>query len=72
MISISTALLSNTIRVGFVLIYRKKTLKNVNAEFQAKVGYYVIINHLQGYKIYGTMIKMFIPESLNSLPQPPR
>jgi hypothetical protein len=27
---------------------------------------------LQGYKIYGTMIKMFIPESLNSLPQPPR
>jgi hypothetical protein len=62
------ALLSNTIRVGFVPVYRKKELKSVDLEFQIKVGYWVFANHLQDYKIYGTMIKMFISESLSSLP----
>jgi hypothetical protein len=29
-------------------------------------------NHLKDYKIYRTMIKMFTPEFLNNLPQPPK
>jgi hypothetical protein len=49
---------------------QKKKLKNVDARFQAEVGYWASINHLYDYKIYSTMIKMFIPEFLNSLPQP--
>jgi hypothetical protein len=49
---------------------KKRQLKSVDGEFQAKVGYWVSINHLQDYKIYGIMIKMFIPQFLSSLPQP--
>jgi len=50
----------------------KVELKNVDVDFQAKVGYWASTNHLQDYKICGTMIKMFMPKFLNSLPQPPR
>jgi hypothetical protein len=49
-----------------------KKLKNVDAKFQTKVGYWASTNHLQGYKIYGTMIKMFKLEFLSNLQQPPR
>ncbi len=45
-------------------------MKNVDAEYQAKVGYQASSNHLQDYKIYGMVIKMFIPKFLNSLRQP--
>jgi hypothetical protein len=34
------------------------------------IGHLLTTNHLQDYKIYGTMIKMFIQEFLSSLPQP--
>ncbi len=54
------------------LSIQKKKLKNVNPKFQAKVGYQTCINHLQDYKIYVIVIKMFIPEFLSNLPQPPR
>jgi hypothetical protein len=49
----------------------KSELKKVDAEFQAEVGYWASTNHLQDYKIYGTLIKMFKPEFLNNLLQPP-
>ncbi len=67
MISISTILLSNTIIFGFVLHVEKKKLKNVDVEFQTKVGYWASTNHLQDYKIYGTIIKMFKSEFLSNL-----
>jgi hypothetical protein len=36
----STTLLQNTTKFGFVLVYTtKKKLKSVNVEFQIKVGY---------------------------------
>jgi hypothetical protein len=72
MISISMEFSSNTIKIGFVPISRKKKLKNVNVKFHAKVGYWASTTYLKDYKIYGIMIKMFIPKSLSSLPQPPR
>ncbi len=50
----------------------KGKLKNVDVEFQAEVEYWASTNHLQDYKIYGTMIKMFMSKFLNNLPQPPR
>jgi hypothetical protein len=49
---------------------QKRKLKNVDAEFQVKVEYYMSINHLQDYKIYVTLTKMFISKFLSSLPQP--
>jgi hypothetical protein len=39
----------------------KVELKNVDAEFQAEVRYWASTNHLQDYKIHGTMIKVFLP-----------
>jgi hypothetical protein len=51
---------------------QKNKLKNIDIEFQAEVGYWAFINHLQDYKIYVIVIKMLILEFLNSLPQPPR
>jgi hypothetical protein len=39
----------------------------VNAWFKAQVGYWATRNGLQDYKIYGTIIQMFILEYLNSL-----
>jgi len=50
----------------------KRELKSINAKFQVEVGYWAFYNHLQDYNIYGTMIKMFYQEFLNSLWQPPR
>jgi hypothetical protein len=37
----------------------KLELKNIDVEFQAKVGYWASYNHLHDYKIYEIMIKMF-------------
>ncbi len=54
------------------LFIEQKKVKSVDAEYEAKVGYWVSFNHLQDYKIYGTMIKMFILEFLSNLQQPPR
>jgi hypothetical protein len=67
--SISTKLLQNTTRFGSVPVCKKK-LKNVDVEFQVGVRYWASTNHLQNYKMYGTMIKMFIPMFLSTLPQP--
>jgi hypothetical protein len=73
MVSISKVLISNTIEIGFIpACAKKKKLKNVDVELQVEVGYWAFIDHLQDYKIYGTLIKMFKPEFLNSLWQPPR
>jgi hypothetical protein len=44
----------------------------MHAEFQPEVKYWAFINHLQDYKIYLIVIKMFILEFLSSLPQPLR
>jgi hypothetical protein len=66
-IFVSMTLLSNTIRVGFIPICQKKELKNVDLEFQIEVGHWASISHLQDYKIYGTMIKIFIPNFLSNL-----
>jgi hypothetical protein len=44
-----------------------KEFETKDAEFQAKVGYKAYFNHLQDYKIYGTMIKMFFQKFLNNL-----
>jgi len=49
---------------------QKRKQKSVNAEFQAKVKYWAFINHLQDYKIYLIVIKMFNLEFLSSLSQP--
>jgi hypothetical protein len=38
--------LQNTIIFGFVPVWKKIKLKNVNAEFQAEVGYWAFTNHL--------------------------
>jgi hypothetical protein len=56
--------------LGLYLFVEKRQLKSVDGEFQAKVGYWASTNHLQDYKIYGIVIKMFIPKFLRSLPQP--
>jgi hypothetical protein len=48
----------------------KRKLKSVDAKFQVEVGYWTFTNHLHDYKIYGTMIKMFKLEFMNSLRQP--
>jgi hypothetical protein len=53
------------------LFGKKEKLKSVDAKFQTEVGYWTFINHMQDYKIYGTLIKIFISEFLSSLPQPP-
>ncbi len=50
----------------------KLCIKSVGAKFQADIRYWASINHLHDYKIYGTIIKMFMPEFLSSLPQPPK
>jgi hypothetical protein len=50
----------------------KRELKNIDAKFQEKIGYWAFYNHLQDYKIYGTMIKMFCLEFLNNLWQHPK
>jgi hypothetical protein len=47
-----------TPNLDLYLFFFKMELKNVIVEFQARVGYWSSINHLQDYKIYGTMIKM--------------
>jgi hypothetical protein len=48
----------------------KVELKNVNVNFHAKVGYWASTSHLQDYKIYGAMIKMFMLKFFINLPQP--
>jgi hypothetical protein len=45
----------------------KKELKSIDEEFKAEVGYWASFNHLQDYKIYKTMIKMFCPKFLSNL-----
>jgi hypothetical protein len=72
MISILMAFSSNTIKIRFVPVSIKKKLKSVAVKFQAEVGYWAPTNYLQDYKIYGIVIKMFIPESVSNLPQPPK
>jgi hypothetical protein len=47
-------------------------LKSVDVKFQAEIRYCASTNYLWDYKIYEIGIKMFIPESLSNLPQPPR
>jgi hypothetical protein len=44
----------------------KAEVKIVDAEFHVEVGYWASTNHLQAYKICGTMIKMFMLEFLNN------
>jgi LysM repeat protein len=53
----------------YPLVERKK-LENIDVEFQVEVGYWASLNHLQDYKIYGTMIKQIFPKFLNNLQQP--
>ncbi len=48
----------------------RRKLKRIDVEFHAKVRYWASYNHLQDYKIYGTMIRMFCPYYLNSLQHP--
>jgi hypothetical protein len=58
MIFISQTLLLNIERFKVLPINKRKELKNIDAEFQVEVGYWVSSNHLQDYKIYGTMKKI--------------
>jgi hypothetical protein len=62
MIFISQTLLSNIERFKVLPINKRKELKNIDAEFQVEVGYWVSSNHLQDYKIYGTMKKIKVSE----------
>lgn len=41
-------------------------MKTINIELKVEVGYWASFNHLQNYKIYGTMKKMFYLQFLNS------
>ncbi len=62
MIFISQTLLLNIERFKVLPINKRKELKNIDAEFQVEVGYWVSSNHLQDYKIYGTMKKIKVSE----------
>ncbi len=66
------AFLVNTAKLGCVSFYRQKRAKKCRCRDQTKVGYWASFNHLQDYKIYGMVIKMFTPKVLNKLRQPPR
>jgi hypothetical protein len=57
----------HTTRLGFVPSIDRRELKNVDLEYQTKVGYWASFNHLQDYKIYGTVIKMFVPKFINNM-----
>jgi hypothetical protein len=46
MISISMAFSSNTIKIRFVHVSRKKSLKSVPVKFQVEVGYWASTNYL--------------------------
>jgi hypothetical protein len=59
-----------SLNLDLYLSINKRKLKNVNIEYQTKVGYWASFNHLQDYKIYGTVIKIFLPKFLNGLRQP--
>jgi hypothetical protein len=49
---------------------KRRKLNSIDVELHAKVGYWVSFNHLQEYKIYETVTKMFCSEFLNNLQQP--
>jgi hypothetical protein len=50
----------------------RRELKSIDAEFQEKVGYWASYNHLQDYKIYGTLIKIFKAEFEHKQTKPPK
>ncbi len=56
----------------FYPLVERREMKSIDVQFQIEVGYWVSLNHLQDYKIYGTMIKMFCLKFLNILWQPCR
>ncbi len=56
--------------LNLYFVVEKKKEKSIDVEIQ--VGYWVVKNHLQDYKIYATMICMFDKDFLNSLLQPPK
>jgi hypothetical protein len=47
----------------------KRQLKRVDAKFQVEVGYWPSKNGMYDYKIYGIIIKIFIPNFLSNPPQ---
>jgi hypothetical protein len=49
------------------LVFGKKEMKSINAEYQEQVGYWATRNHLQDYKIYVRMICIFDENFLNNL-----
>jgi hypothetical protein len=53
------------------LVFGKKEMKSINAEYQEQVGYWATRNHLQDYKIYVRMICIFDENFLNNLLYPP-
>jgi hypothetical protein len=55
--------------LNLYFVVEKKKKKSIDVEIQ--VGYWVVKNHSQDYKIYATMICMFDKDFLNSLLQPP-
>ncbi len=52
------------------LVVEKKEMKSIDAKYQVQVGYWVVRNHLQDYKIYLMAICMFDEDFMNSLLRP--
>jgi hypothetical protein len=71
-ISISTILLLNTIKFEFVPACGEERAKKCKCKVPGRGWIWASINHLQDYKIYGTMIKMFKSKFMSNLQQPPR
>jgi hypothetical protein len=56
--------------LNLYFVVEKKKKKSIDVEIQ--VGYWVVKNHLQDYKIYAMVICMFHEDFLNSLLQLPK
>jgi hypothetical protein len=49
------------------LVVDQREMKVIDAKYSVKVGYWALKNHVQEYKVYGTMRQMFDLDFMNNL-----
>ncbi len=53
--------------VDLYLVEDQRQMKMIDAKYCVKMGYWASKNHVQEYKVYGTMRQMFDLDFMNNL-----